>query len=223
MTDGSPASARPHSDGRASAGRPRRFEPADELRLLFDAALVVMQRNGYADVAVADILAEAGLSTRSFYRHFESKDQLLCALYRHEAEGVADRLTARVNAAATPLDALDSWIEEIMSLGYNRRKAARVAVLGSPGAMRAEGYAEESRHANKLLAAPLADLLAAGHREGTFPLADPSADAPLIQSAVWSAAGLNPLREQALPRAQAFASVRSFCWRALGVERLAPE
>ena len=27
-----------------------------------------------------------GLSTRSFYRHFESKDQLLCALYRHEAE-----------------------------------------------------------------------------------------------------------------------------------------
>ena len=214
MTEDQPASA-----GRASAGRPRRFEPADELRLLFDAALVVMQRNGYADVAVADILAEAGLSTRSFYRHFESKDQLLCALYRHEAEAVADRLTAKVHAAATPLAALDSWIEEIMSLSFHRRKAARVAVLGSPGAMRAEGYADESRHANKLLTAPLADLLTAGRRDGTFPLADPAADAPLIQSAVWSAAGLNPLREQALPRAQAFEAVRSFCWRALGVRR----
>jgi AcrR family transcriptional regulator len=62
--------------GRAltSVGRPRRFEPQDELRLLFEATLAVMQRNGYADVAVADILAEAGMSTRSFYRHSESKD-----------------------------------------------------------------------------------------------------------------------------------------------------
>jgi AcrR family transcriptional regulator len=161
-------------------------EPADELRRLFDAALVVMERNGYADAAVADILAEAGLSTRSFYRHFESKDQLLCALYRREAERAAERLTARVSAAATPLAALDSWIEEIMSLGYHRRKAARVAVLGSPGAMRAEGYADETRHATKLLTAPLRALLEDGRKDGTFPLADPDpdADAPLVQSVV---------------------------------------
>jgi AcrR family transcriptional regulator len=200
-----------------SAGRPRRFEPEDELRLLFDAALVVMQRNGYADAAVADILAQAGLSTRSFYRHFESKDQLLCALYRHEAERVADRLTARVSRAGSPLTALDSWIEEIMNLGYHPRKAARVAVLGSPGAMRAEGYADESRHATKLLSAPLEALLADGQRDGTFPLADPATDAPLVQSVVWTAAGLNPLRDPVRPRAEAFRAVQSFCWRALGV------
>ncbi len=69
MSQGHSAGAGQDNTARASAGRPRRFEPADELRRLFDAALVVMQRNGYADVAVADILAEAGLSTRSFYRH----------------------------------------------------------------------------------------------------------------------------------------------------------
>ena len=39
------------------AGRPRRFESEDELRILLDAALVVMARNGYADAAVADIFA----------------------------------------------------------------------------------------------------------------------------------------------------------------------
>src|ERR1700753_341375 len=131
-----------------------------------------MQGNAYADVAVADILAEAGLSTRSFYRHFQSKDQLLCALYRHEAEQVAGRLTARLAQAPAPLAALDGWIEEIMSLGYHRGKAARVAVLGSPGAMRAEGYAQESRRATQLLIAPLRQLLADGLRDGTFPLAD---------------------------------------------------
>jgi AcrR family transcriptional regulator len=201
----------------AGVGRPRRFEPADELQRLFEAALAVMQRNGYADAAVADILAEAGMSTRSFYRHFGSKDQLLCALYRHEAEQVAERLAARVSGADSPLAALDIWIEEIMSLGYNRRKAARVAVLGSPGAMRAEGYADESKRAMKLLIAPLNAVLADGLRDGTFPLAAPASDAPLVESVVWAAAGLNPLREPVQSRAEAFRAVQSFCWRALGV------
>jgi AcrR family transcriptional regulator len=207
----------------AGVGRPRRFEPADELQRLFEATLAVMQRNGYADVAVADILAEAGMSTRSFYRHFESKDQLLCALYRHEAEQVGERLTARVAGAASPLAALDIWIEEIMSLGYHQRKAARVAVLGSPGAMRAEGYADESERAMKLLIAPLRAVLADGARDGTFPLADPVSDAPLIQSVVWTAAGLNPFREHARSREEAFRAAQSFCWRALGVPAESPD
>jgi AcrR family transcriptional regulator len=204
------------------AGRPRRFEAEDELRLLLDAALVVMERNGYADAAVADILREANLSTRSFYRHFESKDQLLCALYRHESEQVAERLTTRVSTAASPLAGLDSWIEEIMSLGYHRRKAARVAVLGSPGAMRAEGYADESKRAMKLLLAPLEAVLADGLRDGTFPLADPARDAPLVQSVVWTAAGLNPYREPVREQADAFRTAQSFCWRALGVPAQPP-
>ena len=207
----------------ASVGRPRRFEPQDELRLLFEATLAVMQRNGDSDVAVADILAEAGMSTRSFYRHFESKDQLLCALYRHEAEQVAERLTARIAGATSPLAALDSWIEEIMSLGYHRRKAARVAVLGSPSAMRAEGYADESARAMKLLIAPLRAVLADGLRDGTFPLADPASDAPLVQSVVWAAAGLNPFREPVRERAEAFRAAQSFCWRALGVPTETPD
>jgi AcrR family transcriptional regulator len=202
------------------AGRPRRFEAEDELRLLFDAALVVMQRNGYQDAAVADILAEADLSTRSFYRHFESKDQLLCAIYRREAERAAERLSARVAAAPDPRLALEAWIEEIMSFSQNRRKAARVAVLGSPGAMRAIGYADEARHAGKLLAAPLEALLAEGKRDGTFPLADPSSDAPLVQSVAWAAAGLNPLREAFRSRAEALRAIQSFCARALGAAPL---
>jgi AcrR family transcriptional regulator len=198
------------------AGRPRRFESEDELKILFDAALVVMARNGFQDAAVAEILSEANLSTRSFYRHFESKDQLLCALYRREAERAAERLNAKVDAADNPLEALDAWISEIVSFGQHRTKAERVAVLGSPGAMKAEGYAEETRHAARLLIAPLEALLVAGRLDGTFPLADP-ADAPLIQSVVWTAAGLNPMRERPAPRSESVRQVRSFCLRALGV------
>ncbi|HWD54844.1 MAG TPA: TetR/AcrR family transcriptional regulator [Acidimicrobiales bacterium] len=200
----------------ARTGRPRRFEAADELRILLDAAMEVMGRNGYVDASVADILTEANLSTRSFYRHFESKDQLLCALYRREAEDAAARLNARVDAAPSPRAALNAWIDEILSLGQHRAKAARVRVLGSPGAMRAEGYAEETRHASKLLMAPLEALLAAGAVDGSFPLADPAADASLIRSVVWAAAGLTPLRDWPGSRAEVGRQVRSFCARSLG-------
>ena len=116
----------------ARAGRPRRFESDDELRILLDAALVVMERNGYIDAAVADILREADLSTRSFYRHFESKDQLLCALFRREADAAAARLRAKVDAAGTPWAALHAWIDEILSFGHapgegGPRQRARLA------------------------------------------------------------------------------------------------
>jgi AcrR family transcriptional regulator len=201
----------------ARAGRPRRFEAEDELRLLLDAGFVVMARNGYTDAAVADILREANLSTRSFYRHFESKDQLLCALYRRDADAAAARLSARVDAAATPRHALDAWIDEILSFGHDRARAARLAVLGSPGAMKARGYAAETRRASKLLTAPLRALLAAGAADGSFPLADPAADAPLIQAAVLAAAGLALIGEAPPNRLEAARGVRSFCERALGV------
>jgi AcrR family transcriptional regulator len=200
----------------ARTGRPRRFESEDELRLLLDAAMAVMGRNGYVDASVADILSEANLSTRSFYRHFESKDQLLCALYRREAENAAARLNAKVDAASSPRAALNAWIDEILSLGQHRAKAARVRVLGSAGAMRAEGYAEETRHASKLLMAPLEALLADGAADGSFPLADPPADSDLIRSVVWAAAGLTPWSDGAASRTEIARQVRSFCARALG-------
>jgi AcrR family transcriptional regulator len=206
------------------AGRPRRYDPVDELRILLDAALVVMQRNGYTDASVADILREADLSTRSFYRHFESKDQLVCALCRREAEQAAARLSAKVDEAGSPLSALGTWIDETLNLSHHKTKAARAALLGSTGAMRAEGYVVETRRAAALLMQPLEALIARGRDDGTFPLADPAADAPLIQSVVWGAAGLTPTNggPGAIPLAQARQHVHSFCERALGVAAPVP-
>ena len=46
----------------------------DEKRALIEAGLVVLRRSGSDGCTVADVLSEAGLSTRAFYRHFASKD-----------------------------------------------------------------------------------------------------------------------------------------------------
>ena len=52
------------------------------------------------------------------------------------------------------------------------------------------------QHATRVLMAPLERLLAEGLADGSFPLADPVADAPLIQSVAWAAAGLSPMQER---------------------------
>jgi TetR/AcrR family transcriptional regulator, transcriptional repressor of aconitase len=47
---------------------------------LLDAALVCLERNGYADVTTREIVAESGLSTGTFYNYFPSKEHLYEAL-----------------------------------------------------------------------------------------------------------------------------------------------
>jgi AcrR family transcriptional regulator len=210
-----------HDGVDAHAGGRRKLEPDPQLHaVILAAAAEVVRNEGVQALSIARVLSRTQLGTRAFYRHFESKDQLLCALYRREAEDAAARLNAKVDAAPSPRAALDAWIDEILSLGQRRAKAARVRVLGSPGAMRAEGYEEETRHASKLLMAPLEALLAAGAADGSFPLADPAADASLIRSVVWSAAGLTPWREPSASRSELARQVRSFCARSLGATAL---
>lgn len=40
-----------------------------------------VSRKGYAETTIADIVAQAGVSRRTFYEHFESKAECLIALY----------------------------------------------------------------------------------------------------------------------------------------------
>jgi AcrR family transcriptional regulator len=196
--------------------RARRYDAETEVALLFAATIKVLRRNDYRDVAIGDILHEAGLSTRSFYRHFESKDELLLTLYRRDADLAADRVRERVRQAATPAAALAGWIDEILSFRFDRRKAERVALLGAPGAQRAHGYQLEAVHAGRVLSAPLADLLAAGKADGSFPFAEPRAHAEMIRAIVFDVAGLNAAGRGPVPRTTVASEVLDFCLRALG-------
>jgi len=49
-------------------------------RRIMEAALVCLRRNGYQDITTRELLAEAGLSTGTFYNYFPTKEQLYEAL-----------------------------------------------------------------------------------------------------------------------------------------------
>lgn len=202
---------------RRGAGRPRRLAADDEERQIFEAALAVLRRNDYQDVTVADILTEAGMSTRSFYRHFGSKDELICALYRRDAARAVERLEAKVATAADPREAFEVWVDEILSFGFEPARASRVSLLGSASVLRAEGVADEAARAGELLTRSLVDILQRGHAEQVFATPDPVTDAVMVQAIVWAAAGLARSSATHRSRADARRAVLSFCFRALGV------
>ena len=212
---GAPSTGR---DGgtRPGPGRPRRYAESEELRLLLEAAFTVVARKGYQDVTIADVLAEAGVARRAFYRHFDSKEQLLTAMVHRDTEGFAAAVTRRVEAAPGPWPALVAWVDEILSLVRDRPRARRAEVLGSAGVMQALPPGELAR-ANAPLVERLTATLTAGAADGSFTGGAPEADAHLIYAAVWDTAAR--MREVPDPagKDELRADLLSFLRRALGV------
>jgi AcrR family transcriptional regulator len=192
-----------------SVGRPRQFNDDDERRLLLDAAYAALRDRG-TDFTIADILCAAGVSTRSFYRHFDSKDTLLHAMYLRDGQWAADRLSKRLANASSPREAVELWIDEIYTFTGSQRRAERVSVLGAiTGALsgQPDGVANEAR---ALLTASLREAIESGVAAGTFTVSDVNTATELVAAAVMHAAGLT-VPFHALDQHQTTA----FCLRAL--------
>jgi AcrR family transcriptional regulator len=168
-------------------GRPRLFDDKTERRKVMDAAVRVMVRNGYASMSVADVLAEANLTTSSFYRHFSSKDALAEALVRRDGRSARRSLDQAITTASDPLAALDAWLEAVLDLFFAPGRAERTMVLSASDVMssRLASVANEMRW---LLAEPAAEVLRAGHAEGVLHSPNPEADAVSLFALVSSAA-----------------------------------
>jgi AcrR family transcriptional regulator len=201
----------------AAPGRPRRYDDEEEIDRLFAATLTVLRRSGGSDVTVAEILREAGVATRAFYRHFDSKDELFRALYRRDAERVAVAMEARLATASTPADALSAWIDEILAIGHEGAKARRASTLNSFNELRSEGSVTEALRALQLLMEPLVEVLEAGQADGTFAaVTDARSDARMISAVVWDAADLARPGGTKGSRAEVRERVLQFSLRAVG-------
>jgi len=161
-------------------GRPRRFDDATERNLLLDAGLRVIQRNGYAAATLTEIVEEAGLARRAFYRHFDTKDAVLNGVFAREAEKVGAALREAVSSAPTGMAALEAWLDTYMSVFTNPPQRKRVSALSSDEFRRAAGYAAELRRIDALFAAPLTEALRRAVAEGEMHVADPAEDTKIV-------------------------------------------
>jgi AcrR family transcriptional regulator len=205
------------ADDSLDAGSQLTPESVAERRQLMDAALKVMRRNGFQGASVQDILDDAGLSTRAFYRQFQSKDDLLLAMFRTASTPDVDQVARQVAEAPTDLDAVLAWIDELLAIAYDRRRIQRL-VMFNASARQTVGYDLEVAHLQDQLVSPLLDRLARGASDGAFPGTDPLHDAHSIFELVWSVAGPHVRRRRPLDREQARSHILRFCLPALGID-----
>jgi AcrR family transcriptional regulator len=196
-------------------GRPRRFDDETERRLLIEAAIRVMERNDYSDMSVGEILAEAGLSTRAFYRHYDSKEALLETFLLHEAEAVARSLARVVAAAEDPAVAVEIWLDRFLDVFFVPRRARRAAMLASAATRSSGPSAELMARLREITCRPLIGVLRAGNNSGILHSPRPEADAFSIHDLV--VASMHASDPGELDRAETKAHVLRYAWPALRI------
>ncbi len=201
-----------------SPGRPRLYEPDAERDLILVAALEVLRRHEGEEATVADILLQAGLSTRAFYRHFETKEDVIRCLYERDAESFGAHLRRRVEAAPDPGEALAVWINEMLGLAYDRRRAERVSALSSPMVLRVVAGTRAQQLGTDLLVLPLRSVLEKGVASGWFSHVQPELDIRTIRAITWEAITWARTGEVKLSRREAADHVLRFSRAALGVQ-----
>jgi AcrR family transcriptional regulator len=194
-----------------------------ERQTILQAAYRLIGRAPDSSVQVAEILDAAGLSTRAFYRHFRSKDELILTMFRIAAERFTAELSDVVAAADGPAAELEAWIRHQLAVAYDPRRARQSSVLSSPEARAVVGFDRANQASDTMRRTILAEVIRRGRRDGTFTSTDdPDEDARAVVGAV-SAVMMAKLTGEPVPTwAEATEHLTSLFLRAFGVTRGSP-
>ncbi|MGP4057156.1 TetR/AcrR family transcriptional regulator [Mycobacterium sp. 4D054] len=188
----------------------------DDRRRIITAAYRCLAEPHSGPVPVSAILRGAGVSSRAFYRHFLSKDDLFLALLQQECEAVVAAVDAVADAAVgTPTDQLAAWIAAVFDLVVDPQQRLQLTVIDSEEVRAARGYRElrERFHADRERS--LSEILRRGRHDGSFPLTEPEIDAVAINAVVSRVLG-NQNSDDPQIRKQAQETVLDFALRAVG-------
>jgi AcrR family transcriptional regulator len=185
-------------------------------REILAAASTILRERGVRGLSIAAVLERAALSTRAFYRHFGSKDELVAAVFLETARGETRRLRRRIASATTEIEAVVAWIDGRLDLAFDdnigsdlRRLSleAQSQTLASRGLVQ-PAYAEMLK--------PLSEALQRGLQGGVFHHIDPVTDAEFIHGVVW--AGIDQQWATGkCDRDHLRHAILRFCLRGLGV------
>jgi AcrR family transcriptional regulator len=191
-----------------------------EVDLLITATWTVAARIGSFEPSVRDILQEAGISTKAFYRHFRSKDDLLLVALDAGSVRLAEYIENQMTSSSSTdhLVRIATWIESFVRHSSTSSVARRTfpLTLGVLGVSRlANVYPDQFDHSKELVMAPLQREIADAVAEGTAHSPDPEKDAWIIFGYTMDAIRQHRVH-QTEPSADNIRQLVAFTYRALG-------
>ncbi len=118
----------------------RQRNALDTKQKIYNAALAVIQKKGYANVCIGDITEAAGVAKGSFYTHFDSKESILLhtydqldPVYLHAYNQIKDldfldALCSFIRMSYTEVEKLGREILTAMATGYHSEEFAGVCL-----------------------------------------------------------------------------------------------
>jgi len=110
------------------------------------AALALFVEQGFAETTVPQIAARAGLTTRTFFRHFADKREVLFA-YQAELPDVVRQAMAAAPQSAGPMEVIAVGLQTIAETKFDGRRdylLAHQAVIDSDAGLRERGLRKMS-------------------------------------------------------------------------------
>lgn len=159
---------------------------ADVRRVIVAAASETLRAQGVRGLSVAAVLERAALSTRAFYRHFESKDEVVAAVFLEMARVEMRRLRRAMAKAANPVEAVAAWIDGRLDLAFDENIKSDLRQLSLEAQSQMFAAPELIQPAYEEMLKPLIEQLQRGLSRGLFHDIDPVTDAQSIQGAVWA-------------------------------------
>ena len=185
-------------------------------RAILTAASKSVREQGVRGLSIAAVLDRAQLSTRAFYRHFDSKDQLVAAVFLDMARVEMRRLRRKMADAADVVEAVTAWVDARLDLAFDDDIKSDLRSLSTEAQSQMFASPELIAPAYAEMLEPLVEQLQRGLAQGVFGGIDPLIEAQSIQGVVWASTE----RQWATgdcARADIREHVLRFCLRGLGV------
>jgi AcrR family transcriptional regulator len=182
------------------------------------AAADSVREQGVRGLSIATVLDRVQLGTRAFYRHFESKDHLVAAVFLEMAQAEKRRLKRKMDSAATAVLAVTAWIDGRLDLAFDDTIKSDLRYVSSEAQSQLFASPSLVQPAYAEMLQPLVEAIARGLGGGEFHDIDPVAAAQSIHGVVWAGTEQQWATGDC-DRAATRESIVRFCLRGLGVTR----
>jgi len=202
---------------RESGVHSQSYDDAERAQIIC-AAREVLGRSGWWGFKVESVLRQAHVSTRSFYRHFGKKTDLLLALFEVETGAAAANLCRVTASAGTPSNRVRAYVTAAIDTAYQDEYARPSSLFGTLWRELLPEYPEAIGRCITALIAPLIEAVEDGAANGDFSSPDPIADAWAIFYLVSSIAVDQATLGGATPRETIEQITFPFISRAIGLK-----
>ncbi len=205
-----------HASGPLSRRRNKLGPDPDVRGAILAAAARCVRDQGLLGLNIAAVLERAQLSTRAFYRHFESKDQLVAAVFLEMARVETQRLRSKMANATCPVEAVAAWIDGRLDLAFDDDIEFDLRRLSLEAESTGLSSPELVSPAYTAILEPLTEQLEHGLEPGVFEDIIPATAAKSVHGVVWAGTPRHWTTNHR-DRAEVRERAVRFCLRALGV------